>query len=87
MINKLDEYIIKKYGIIYTPENLVNNILDHVYYNTQTKHSLDIKDFDINFVKGLQTEDALANLNFFTAKIIAENINKRRTEPIKRNKI
>ena len=55
---------------------LVNNILDHEYYNTQTKHSLDIKDFDFNFIKGLQTEDALANLNFLTAKMIAENINK-----------
>ena len=33
MINKLDEYIIKKYGIIYTPENLVNNILDLIPSN------------------------------------------------------
>ena len=32
------------------------------------KHSLDIKDFDINFVKGLSVEDAIANLNFFYSK-------------------
>ena len=56
--------------------SLINNILDHEYYNSISKHSLDIKDFDINFVKGLSIEDALANLNYFTAKIISENIKK-----------
>ena len=35
------------------------------YYNSIEQHSFDIKDFDINFVKGLSKEDALANLNFF----------------------
>ena len=35
---------------------------------------MDVKDFDVNFVKGLSTEDALANLNFFTAKIISQKI-------------
>ena len=54
---------------------LINNILDHEYYNSIKKHSFDKKDFDINFVKGLSFEDALANLNYFTAKIISENIN------------
>ena len=53
---------------------LVNNILDHINYNSKKKHSLDIRDFDINFVKGLSVENALANLNFFTAKMISENI-------------
>ena len=53
---------------------LINNIIENEIYNTEKKHSLDIKDFDINFVKGLQTEDALATLNFLTAKIIAESI-------------
>ena len=53
---------------------LINNLLDHDNYNSVDKHSLDIKDFDINFVKGLSIEDALANLNFFTAKIVCENI-------------
>ena len=55
---------------------LVNNVYEHEIYNSKKKHSLDIKDFDINFVKGLSVEDALANLNFFTAKIISENIKK-----------
>ena len=54
--------------------SLINNILDHEYYNTKKKNSLDVKDFDVNFVKGLSTEDALANLNFFTAKIISQKI-------------
>ena len=53
---------------------LINNILDHEHYNTVLKHSYDIKDFDISFVKGLPVEDAMANLNFFTAKLIYENI-------------
>ena len=55
---------------------LINNILDNEYYNTIKKHSFDIKDFDINFVRGLSTEDALANLNLLTAKIIANNLKK-----------
>jgi len=59
---------------------LLNNFFEHEFYNTQNKHSLDIKDFDINFVKGLSTEDALANLNYFSAKIIYENIKKKINE-------
>ena len=30
----------------------------------------------MNFVKGIQVEDALANLNYFSAKVISENIKK-----------
>ena len=56
--------------------SLINTILDHEYFNSKNKHSLDIKDFDINFVKGLSIQDALANLNFFSAKIIVENLKK-----------
>lgn len=55
---------------------LINNILDHEFYNKKEKHSLDISDFDMNFVKGIQVEDALANLNYFSAKVISENIKK-----------
>ena len=54
--------------------SLISNIIDHEYYNSNSTHSFDIKDFDINFVKGLSIEDALANLNYFTAKLISENI-------------
>ena len=53
---------------------LANNIIEHEIYNTKKNHSLDIKDFDINFVKGLQPKDAMATLNYVTAKIISENI-------------
>ena len=53
---------------------LLNSIFEHEYYATKNKHSLDIKDFDINIVKGIQIEDALATLNYFSAKIIFENI-------------
>ena len=55
--------------------SLINNILDQEYYKLNN-HSFDIKDFDINFVKGQSTENALANLNYFTAKLISENIKK-----------
>ena len=54
--------------------SLINSILDHQFYNSKKKHSYDIKDFDINFVKGLSIQDAMANLNYFTAKTISENI-------------
>ena len=54
--------------------SLINSILDHQFYNSQKKHSYDINDFDINFVKGLSIHDAMANLNYFTAKTISENI-------------
>ena len=53
---------------------LVNNFFEHEIYNSKQNHSLDVKDFDINFVKGLSVQDAMACLNFFTAKIISENI-------------
>ncbi len=56
--------------------SLINNILDQEYYNTKEKHSFDVKDFDLNFVKGLSAQDALANLNYFSAKIIYENVKK-----------
>ena len=59
---------------------LINNILDHEDYSSKNKRSFDVKDFDLNFVRGLSTEDSLANLNFFTAKFISENIKKDLTE-------
>ena len=61
---------------------LINNILDQEYYSSNLKHSFDIKDFNLNMVKGLTTEDALANLNFLTAKMIAENIKEKLTDDL-----
>ena len=55
---------------------LINNIIDHEYYNKKKKRSLDVKDYDINFVKGLSIEDALANLNYFSARLIYDNISR-----------
>ena len=54
---------------------LVNNLLEQELYS-KNKNSFDIRDFDISFVRGLSDEDSLANLNFFTAKFISENIKK-----------
>ena len=55
---------------------LINNIFKKEIYNFKNKHSFDVKDFNFNFVKDLSVKDALANLNFFTAKFISENIKK-----------
>ena len=41
---------------------------------TSYKKSLDIKDFDISFVKGLSLEDGCATITNFTAYLIAEGI-------------
>ena len=79
-INKTKNLDFDKNGLLAASgkidNTLINNIFEHEFYNSNHKHSFDLKDFDINFVKGLSVEDALANLNFFTAKIISENIKK-----------
>ena len=41
--------------------------------NYQTK-SLDVKDFDISFVRGLSLEDGAATLTHFTARLISEGL-------------
>ena len=41
--------------------------------NYQSK-SLDIKDFDISFVRGLSLEDGAATLTHFTARLISEGL-------------
>ena len=42
--------------------------------NNQTK-SLDVKDFDISFVRSLSLEDGAATLTHFTARLISEGLN------------
>ena len=43
---------------------------------TSIKESLDINDFDINFVKGLNLEDGCATLTEFTAYLISQGLKK-----------
>ena len=59
---------------LYENESYLRDIVISQYYNSINIHSFDKKDFDINFVKGLSFEDGLANLNYFTAKVISENM-------------
>ena len=52
---------------------LYNQAIDNFYINNYEK-SLDIKDFDISFVRGLSLEDGCATLTKFSAHLIAKGI-------------
>ena len=52
---------------------ILNQALDNFNINSFTK-SLDIKDFDISFVRGLSFEDGCATLTQFSASLIANGI-------------
>ena len=54
---------------------ILNQALDNFNINSFTK-SLDIKDFDISFVRGLSFEDGCATLTQFSASLIANGIKK-----------
>ena len=54
-------------------ELILNQTIENFRFDTYDK-SLDIKDFDISFVKGLSLEDGCATLTKFTAYLIAEGI-------------
>ena len=81
----IDEYLKKTRGIDYDQhgniamsgninQNIINQFYEHEYYNVKNKHSYDIKEFDFGFVKGLDFDDAVATLTYFTALVISENI-------------
>ncbi len=83
----IDEYLKKTKGINYDRngniassgninKDVINQFYEHEFYNTQEKHSFDRKEFDFSFVKGLEFEDAVATLTYFTALIISQNIKK-----------
>ena len=58
-----------------TSEIILNQAIDNFdNINNQKKLSFDIKDFDLNFVKGLSYEDGLSTLVDFTAIIIYQSI-------------
>ena len=58
-----------------TSEIILNHAIDNFdNINNQKKLSFDIKDFDLNFVKGLSYEDGLSTLVDFTAIIIHQSI-------------
>ena len=47
------------------------------FFQKKKKISFDANEFDYFFVKGLEFEDAIATLNFYTAKIISDLINEK----------
>jgi len=83
----MDEYLKKTKGIDYDKNgdiassgniniDIINQFYEHELYNVQQKHSFDRNEFDFSFVKGLEFEDAVATLTYFTALIISQNIKK-----------
>ena len=64
---------------------ILNQVIDNFELNSFDK-SLDIKDFDISFARGLSLEDGCATITNFTAYLIAKGIehaNGDNNEPIK----
>ena len=64
---------------------ILNQVIDNFELNSFDK-SLDIKDFDISFARGLSLEDGCATITNFTAYLIAKGIeyaNGNNTDPIK----
>ena len=83
----IDEYLKKTKGINYDKNgdiassgninyDIINQFYEHEFYNAEEKHSLDRKEFDFSFVKGLEFQDAVATLTYFTALVITKNIKK-----------
>ncbi len=82
----IDEWIRKNSKEKYDKEGLVarsgktdqltlNQALENFNINSHYDKSLDTKDFDIFFAKGLSLENGAATITNFTAKIIADGIN------------
>jgi len=53
-------------------ELIFNQALDN--FQISDKNSLDIKDFDVSFVRGLSLEDGASTLTNFTAEIVCEGL-------------
>ncbi len=83
----LDEYLKKTKNIDFDKNgeiaslgqvnmDVVNQFIEHDIYSSDDRHSYDRNEFDFNFIKGLIFEDAVATLNYFTALIISNYLNK-----------
>ncbi len=53
---------------------ILNQALENFAENSNYKRSLDIKDFDIFFAKGLSLENGAATISSFTSKLIADGM-------------
>ena len=54
---------------------ILNQALDNFNISSNYQKSLDIKDFNIFFAKGLSLENGAATITDFTAKLIADGMN------------
>ena len=83
----LDEYLKKTKNIDFDKNgeiastgqinmDIINQFIEHDIYSSEDRHSYDRNEFDFNFIKGLTFEDAGATLNYFTALIISNYLNK-----------
>ena len=81
----IDEWVRKNSKGYYDKEGLIarsgradklilNKTLENFNHYPSYKKSLDIKDFDIFFAKGLSLEDGAATITEFTAKLIADGM-------------
>ena len=57
-----------------TDKLVLNQALENFSENSNYQKSLDVKDFDIFFAKGLSLENGAATITDFTAKLIADGI-------------
>ncbi|WP_415299525.1 anhydro-N-acetylmuramic acid kinase [Candidatus Pelagibacter sp. Uisw_134_02] len=78
-IRKNSKYRYDKDGLIAKSgkvnELIFNQAVENFLYLGSTKNkSLDVKDFDISFVRGLSLEDGAATLTHFTAKLIGSGL-------------
>ena len=64
--------LIAKSGM--TDELILNQALENFNYKLDYEKSLDVKDFDIFFAKGLSLENGAATITDFTAKLISDGI-------------
>tara|TARA_B100000963_G_scaffold354190_1_gene370218 strand:+ start:11336 stop:12481 length:1146 start_codon:yes stop_codon:yes gene_type:complete len=58
-----------------TDKLILNQALENFTSNQDFEKSLDVKDFDIFFAKGLSLENGAATITDFTAKLISDGIN------------
>ena len=57
-----------------TDKSIFNQAVDNFILKPNYEKSLDVKDFDISFAKGLSLENGLSTITDFTAKLIADGI-------------
>ena len=55
---------------------IINESTENDFYNINRKYSFDKTDFSFSFIKGLNFEDAVATLTYYTAKVISDFLNK-----------